>query len=79
MSVSSSQRRAAGSDGGFGGSGFGSRQPEAAAPERGTGTTTSGADVEGTLSGSPAAKAGLVQGDVITAVNGTTVDSADRI
>jgi len=35
--------------------------------------TTPGADVEGALSGSPAAKAGLVQGDVITAVNGSSI------
>jgi S1-C subfamily serine protease len=42
----------------------------------GTGTTTGGAVVEGTLSGSPAAKAGLVQGDVITSVNGKAVNSA---
>ncbi len=45
----------------------------------GTGTstpTTPGADVEGTLSGSPAAKAGLVQGDVITAVNGSSITSS---
>jgi S1-C subfamily serine protease len=45
----------------------------------GTGTstpTTPGADVEGALSGSPAAKAGLVQGDVITAVNGSSITSS---
>ena len=42
----------------------------------GSGTTTSGAAVEGTLSGSPAARAGLVQGDVITSVNGRAVTSA---
>ena len=36
----------------------------------------SGAAILGVLSGSPAAKAGLVKGDVITAVNGQTASSA---
>ncbi len=58
--------------GGFGGSGFGG-------DGGGTGTTTPGAVVEGTLSGSPAAQAGLVQGDVITAVNGATVTSSSSL
>ena len=60
------QASSAGS-GGFGGSGFGD--------SGGTGSTSPGADVEGTLSGSPAAKAGLVQGDVITAVDGRQVSN----
>ena len=42
----------------------------------GGGTTASGAVVEGTVAGSPAAQAGLAQGDVITAVNSTTIASA---
>ena len=54
------------SDGGFGSTG-------------GTGTTTSGATVEGTLSGSPAATAGLAAGDVITSVAGQTVTSPTQI
>ena len=53
------------------GSGFGAGNTGTGNAGTGNGTTTSGADVEGTLSGSPAAKAGLVQGDVITAVNGS--------
>jgi S1-C subfamily serine protease len=51
--------------GGFGGGGG-----------SGNGTTTSGAVVAGTLSGSPAAQAGLVQGDVITGLNGQSVGSS---
>ena len=54
------------SDGGFGSTG-------------GTGTTTSGATVEGTLSGSPAATAGLAAGDVITSVAGQTVTDPTQI
>ncbi len=41
--------------------------------------TTSGVEVAGAQSGTPAAKAGLVQGDVITAINGTTVTSGTQI
>jgi S1-C subfamily serine protease len=69
VSVQSSTA-AAGGAGGFGGSGFGGGS---------TGTTSSGAEVEGTLSGSPAAQAGLAQGDVITAVNGVTVSSSSSL
>ncbi|MBF6554597.1 MAG: trypsin-like peptidase domain-containing protein [Acidimicrobiales bacterium] len=42
----------------------------------GSGNATSGAVVAGTLSGSPAQQAGLAQGDVITALNGSAVNSA---
>jgi S1-C subfamily serine protease len=45
----------------------------------GTGTTTSGATVSGTLSGSPAATAGLEAGDVITSVAGQSVTSPTQI
>ncbi len=45
----------------------------------GGGSSTSGAVLEGVLSGSPAAKAGLTAGDVITSVNGQTVDSATSL
>src|SRR6266852_615575 len=38
-----------------------------------------GVTVAGTVSGSPAAKAGLVQGDVITAVGGQSVSTAEDI
>jgi S1-C subfamily serine protease len=50
----------------FGGSGFGGG---------GNSGSTQGADVQGTLGGSPAARAGLVNGDVITAVDGHQVSS----
>jgi S1-C subfamily serine protease len=39
----------------------------------------SGAVIAGVVSGSPAAKAGLQQGDEITSVNGRTVDSPDSL
>jgi S1-C subfamily serine protease len=60
-----------GSTGGYGDGGFGSTG--------GSGTTTSGASVEGTLSGSPAATAGLAAGDVITSVAGQTVTDPTQI
>jgi S1-C subfamily serine protease len=41
----------------------------------GGGATTSGATISGVLSGTPAAHAGLVAGDVITSVDGQAVDS----
>ncbi|MCK4177636.1 S1C family serine protease [Aciditerrimonas ferrireducens] len=44
-----------------------------------SGGTTSGAEVCGTVSGTPAAQAGLGAGDVITAINGTTVSSANSL
>ena len=62
-----------GSDGGFGGDGSGSFGGD------GTGTTTSGATVIGTVSGSPAATAGLAAGDVITSVAGQTVTDPSQI
>jgi S1-C subfamily serine protease len=45
----------------------------------GQGTPASGVQVAGTLSGSPAANAGLVQGDVITTVNGVTVTTPAQL
>jgi len=42
-------------------------------------TPTSGAVVLSVVSGSPAAKAGLVQGDVIVDINGTAIHSADDL
>jgi putative serine protease PepD len=42
-------------------------------------TPTSGAVVLSVVSGSPAAKAGLVQGDVIVDINGTAINSADDL
>jgi S1-C subfamily serine protease len=51
--------------GGFGGYGN----------ENGNGSSTSGALVAGVVTSSPAQEAGLAQGDVITSVNGTAINS----
>ena len=56
-----------GSGNGFGGFGGSS----------GSQGNTSGVTIAGTLSGSPAANAGLGQGDTITALGGQTVSSAE--
>jgi S1-C subfamily serine protease len=45
----------------------------------GSGTTTSGAEIAGVVTSSPAQEAGLAQGDVITSVNGTTIASANAL
>lgn len=45
----------------------------------GNGTGGSGAPVVGVLSGTPADAAGIAEGDVITSVNGTTVDSPNAL
>ncbi len=45
----------------------------------GSGTTTSGVTVAGALSGSPAADAGLADGDVITSLAGQSVTSESQI
>lgn len=45
----------------------------------GLATTTSGATVGGVIDGTPAAEAGLVAGDTITAVDGTVVTSGDAL
>jgi S1-C subfamily serine protease len=45
----------------------------------GTGQSGTGATVAGVVSGSPAADAGLTAGDVITAVDGTSVSSATAL
>ncbi|WP_378144072.1 S1C family serine protease [Cnuibacter sp. UC19_7] len=44
-----------------------------------SGSTASGATVGGVIAGTPADEVGLVAGDVITAVNGTAVASADDL
>jgi S1-C subfamily serine protease len=41
--------------------------------------STSGVEIAGTQAGTPAAEAGLVEGDVITAINGTTVSTGTQI
>ena len=62
-----------GSSGGFGSGAFGGGDGS------GSGASTSGAVVNETLPGSPAAQAGLAQGDVITALNGQTINSPDDL
>ena len=42
-------------------------------------STTSGVQIEGALSGSPAASAGLSAGDVITSIGGQSVTSATQM
>jgi S1-C subfamily serine protease len=55
--------------GGFGGTGgFGGGQ-----------SSTSGVSVAGTLAGSPAAKAGLTEGDEITALGGQSVSTPENL
>ena len=59
-----------GSDGSGGFGGFGGQ---------GSQGSTSGVSVAGTVSGSPAANAGIAEGDTITAVGGQSVSSAEDI
>jgi S1-C subfamily serine protease len=67
-----------GSDGsGFGGSGFGGSGGSGSGGSGQGGTT--GVTIAGTLSGSPAANAGLADGDTITSVAGQSVSSASDI
>jgi S1-C subfamily serine protease len=72
--------------GGFGdGSGFGSQGDGSGFGSQGngggtsSGGTSSGVTISGALSGSPAANAGLTEGDTITSVAGQTVNSATDI
>jgi S1-C subfamily serine protease len=44
-----------------------------------TNQTTSGVEIEGAQAGTPAASAGLAEGDVITAINGTSVSTGTQI
>jgi len=75
-----------GDSGGFGGfgdgSGFGGfgSQGDGSGNSSGSGSgTSSGVTIAGALSGSPAANAGLTQGDTITSVDGQTISSATDI
>jgi S1-C subfamily serine protease len=67
-SSSSSGSNGFGGFGGFGGQG-----------NEGNTGTTSGVTVAGTVSGSPAANAGLTEGDTITAIAGQSVTSAEDV
>jgi S1-C subfamily serine protease len=71
-----------GSDGGYGyGGGYGSSGDGGYGYGSGDGgtSTTSGVQIEGALSGSPAASAGLSAGDVITSIGGQSVTSATQM
>jgi S1-C subfamily serine protease len=69
--------------GGFGGSGsfggFGGSDGSGSAGGQNSQNGTTGVTIAGTLSGSPAANAGLAQGDTITAIGGQSVNSAEDI
>jgi S1-C subfamily serine protease len=71
-----------GSAGGFGGEGgFGAQGGFGGDGSTGGfgGSDSTGAAIEGVVSGSPAAQAGLTEGDVITSVAGTSVTSASQV
>ncbi len=77
---SSSASSGAGDGSGFGGSdgsgfGFGNEGSDGS----GSTSTTQGASVAGTVSGGPAAKAGIEQGDTITSLGGTSITSANDL
>jgi S1-C subfamily serine protease len=61
-----------GSNGGQGGQ-YGNGSPY------GNGSTVAGAAVSGTVAGTPADQAGLVDGDVITSLNGKAITSSDAL
>jgi S1-C subfamily serine protease len=69
--------------GGFGGSngsnGFGGFGGFGGQSGQGSQGSTSGVSIAGTVSGSPAANAGLTQGDTITAIGGQSVNSAEDV
>ncbi len=65
--------------GGFGGFGGSGSSGPGSSGSGSSGSSTSGAQVDSTLPGSPSAKAGLVQGDVITGLDGKTVSSANDL
>jgi S1-C subfamily serine protease len=73
--TSSGSGSGSGASGGFGGfGGFGQGDGSGFG-----GSTSSGVTISGTLSGSPAASAGLTEGDTITSVGGLSVASASDI
>jgi S1-C subfamily serine protease len=68
-----------GTDSGSGSSGFGSSGGSGGSGGQGTGGSSTGVTIAGALSGSPAATAGLADGDTITSVGGQSVSSASDI
>jgi S1-C subfamily serine protease len=80
QSASQGSDNGSGGFGGFGGSGgSGGFGGQSDGNGSGSGSGTSGVTIAGTVSGSPAAQAGLTQGDEITAVGGQSVSSAEDI
>jgi S1-C subfamily serine protease len=85
VEIGSSSTGSSGSNG-FGGSngsngfgGFGGFGGQSGQSGQGSQGSTSGVSVAGTVSGSPAASAGLTQGDTITAIAGQSVNSAEDV
>ena len=68
-----------GSEGSNGFGGFGGFGGQSGQGSQGSQGSTSGVPVAGTVSGSPAANAGLTQGDTITAIGGQSVNSAEDV
>jgi len=70
-----------GSSGGFGGfGGFGGSDGSGSfGGQSSQGGSTTGVPVAGTVSGSPAASAGITEGDTITAIGGQSVSSAEDV
>jgi S1-C subfamily serine protease len=64
---------------GFFGTGFFSTRGTRGSTTSGSGSSTSGADVAGVVAGTPATKAGLGRGDVITTFGGTPVTSSTAL
>ena len=81
IGVSVSDSSSSSSSGISGGSGFGSGAGGFGGTTGGSNGTSaaSGAVIESVISGSPGAKAGLAEGDVITGVNGTTIKSSSDL
>ncbi|MGO8869829.1 MAG: trypsin-like peptidase domain-containing protein [Acidimicrobiales bacterium] len=75
VSVVSSSANSSSSGGSYGG-GFGSGSFGGGTGGSGSSSSTSGAVVQSVVSGSPAAQVGLSAGDVITGLNGNSVNSA---
>jgi S1-C subfamily serine protease len=73
LEVGSSSTGSSGSNGFGGFGGFGGQSGQ------GSQGSTSGVSVAGTVAGSPAANAGLTQGDTITAIGGQSVNSAEDV
>jgi S1-C subfamily serine protease len=80
IGTSSSSNNGSNGSNGFGGfGGFGGYGGYGGENGQGNSTTTSGVSVAGTVSGSPAANAGITEGDTITAVGGQSVSSAEDV